>query len=314
MRIVCLCLVLQLVPSIAFSDEPIVPIVAPEGLQQAKVSLGKKLFFETRLSADGSISCASCHDLDFGGVDNNIASIGIDGKKGSMNAPTVFNSALNFRQFWNGRVKTLEEQVPFPLQDKLEMGNTWNNVLRFLQQDEDYNVSFERIYDDGVTQDNVTNAIAEFERSLTLVDSRFDLYLKGDASAISADEKKGYQLFKDYGCVACHQGAALGGNMFQKFGVLENYFVDRDRAIQTVDLGRFNQTNNEEDKYVFKVPSLRMVMQTAPYFHDGSEQSLDEVIKIMAKYQLGREIPDADIRFIKRFFNTLAGVYQGQAW
>ena len=235
-------------------------------------------------------------------------------KKSAINVPTVFNRALNFRQFWDGRVKTLEEQVSFPLQDKSEMGNTWGNVLHVLQQDEKYGLSFERIYNNGVTQGNVANVIAEFERSLTLVDSRFDLYLKGDVSAISADEKEGYLRFKDYGCVACHQGAGLGGNMFQKFGVVGNYFVDRNRTIQAVDLGRFNQTEKEEDKYVFKVPSLRMVTQTAPYFHDGSVQSLNEVIKIMAKYQLGRDMPESDICLIKAFLNTLAGSYQGQIW
>jgi len=140
------------------------------------------------------------------------------------------------------------------------------------------------------------------------------MYLKGDTSAISADEKKGYQLFKDYGCIACHQGAGVGVNMFQKFGVMGNYFVDRKRTIQQVDLGRFNLTHKEEDKYVFKVPSLRLVTQTAPYFHDGSVQSLDEAIKIMGKYQLGRDIPEQDILLIKAFLNTLAGSYQGQTW
>ena len=300
--------------SSAQANEPLLPVEQPSALDEDKIALGKLLFHEEKLSIDGSISCASCHDLDFGGVDNNAVSIGANGKKGIINAPTVFNRALSFRQFWDGRVKTLEEQVSFPIQDDAEMANTWDNVLQFLQQDKNYRLSFRRIYKDGVTKSNVSNAIAEFERSLTLVDARFDMYLKGNESAISIDEKKGYELFKDYGCVACHQGVGVGGNMFQKFGVMGNYFVDRKRPIEQVDLGRFNLTHKEEDKHVFKVPSLRLVTQTAPYFHDGSVQSLDEAIKIMGKYQLGREIPEQDILLIKAFLSTLIGSYQGQTW
>lgn len=309
-----LLLIVTFFVSSAQASEPLLPVEQPLALDKDKIALGKRLFHEEKLSVDGSISCASCHDLDFGGVDNIAVSIGVNDAEGGINAPTVFNSALSFRQFWDGRVKTLEEQVSFPIQDKTEMANTWDNVLQFLQQDDNYRLLFRRIYKDGVTKANVANAIAEFERSLTLVGARFDMYLKGDVSAISADEKKGYLLFKDYGCVACHQGAGVGGNMFQKFGVMGNYFVDRKRPIAQVDLGRFNLTHKEEDKHVFKVPSLRLVTQTAPYFHDGSIQSLDEAIKIMGKYQLGREIPEQDILLIKAFLGTLVGSYQGQTW
>ncbi len=292
------------------ASEPILPVQPPQGLDMEKVKLGRMLFHEPRLSADGSISCASCHHLESGGVDHLATSLGIDEQEGDLNAPTVFNSALNFRQLWNGRAKTLEEQVSFPIQDSKEMANTWDHVLQFLRQDKVYASLFHALYDDGVTVANVSHAIAEFERSLTLPGSRFDQYLQGDASALTEDEKKGYGLFKDYGCVACHQGEAVGANMFQKFGVFGNYFDTRKQPMTQADLGRFLVTGDPEDKHVFKVPSLRMVIQTAPYFHDGSVPTLDEAIRMMGKYQLGRDIPEKDIALIKAFLATLAGVYK----
>ncbi|MDQ6981032.1 MAG: cytochrome c peroxidase [Ghiorsea sp.] len=313
MRMVCLCFLLLAMPSLAFSNEPIVPIVAPTGLNQAKVSLGERLFFETQLSADGNISCASCHDLELGGMDGLRFPIGVYGKVGDMNTPTVFNAALNFKQFWDGRADSLEAQMDGPILRGREMGNTWKQVVSFLRDDPVYHELFQTIYNTAITPEHVRDAMAEFERSLTLEGSRFDQYLQGKLQAISAEEKAGYKLFKSYGCVACHQGAGVGGNMFQKLGVMKAYFT-QEKGIEPHDLGRFNVTQNPKDKFVFKVPSLRMVVLTAPYFHDGSVATLFEAIKLMGRHQLGREIPDDDVKLIEVFLHTLPGLYQDKAW
>lgn len=290
--------------------EPIQPIPQTVRIDARKVDLGDRLFHDERLSGDNSISCAHCHALDQGGVDGIRHSFGVEGREGPINSPTVFNSGLNFVQFWDGRAVTLEDQVEGPVHAGKEMDSNWSQVIQKLSADKKYPGDFKAIYRDGMTSENIKNAIAEFERSLNTPNSRFDRYLRGEADAISDDEKTGYTLFKDYGCVACHQGSNVGGNMYQTFGVMGNYFKDRG-SVTKVDYGRYNVTGNEKDRYVFKVPSLRLVTLTAPYFHDGSEEKLEDAIKVMAKYQLGRKIPDEDIRLIIIFLHTLAGEYNG---
>jgi len=314
LRIVMSCFFVFTFYGQVFASEPILPIVAPNHLNDAKVTLGEQLFHEAGLSADGQVSCATCHDLSLGGVDRLSFSIGVYGKHGDMNAPTVFNSALSFRQFWDGRATSLEEQTEGPITNPREMANTWANVITFLQQDALYKDAFQSIYSTGITRESIKDAIVEFERSLTLAGSRFDQYLKGDTKAISDAEEQGYKLFKNYGCVACHQGVAVGGNMFQKIGVMRDFFVGEKRKLHPHDLGRFNATGNPEDKFVFKVPSLRMVYLTPPYFHDGSVETLREAIQLMGKYQLGLDIPDEDVLLIEQFLHTLPGLYQGEAW
>ena len=297
-------------PSMA--SEPLLPVPEPEHLNVKQAALGNKLFHDSKLSVDGTISCASCHSLNRGGTDRLPHSFGVFGREGNINSPTVFNAALNFRQFWNGRALTLEEQIASPVTNTTEMGNTWENILAYVQSNASYQHDFSSLYSDGVTTKNIQHSIAEFERSLTLTNAPFDQYLLGDEQAISDEEKHGYQLFKDYGCVSCHQGAGVGGNMFQKFGVVGNYFKHHKLRVEDVDLGRFVLTHNPDDKHVFKVPSLRLVVLTAPYFHDGSAATLKEAIKIMAEYQLGRQIPDKDIASIQAFLATLVGEYQGE--
>ncbi|MDQ6984236.1 MAG: cytochrome c peroxidase [Ghiorsea sp.] len=298
----------------ALATEPILPIPAPSGLHNEKVALGKLLFYEKKLSADGQVSCATCHVLELGGMDGLQFSEGVFGRKTELNTPTIFNSALSFRQFWDGRAASLEEQLGGPIGGPKEMGSSWQQVTTFLQQNTVYKKGFQEIYRKGVTEANVRDAMAEFERSLTLSGSRFDQYLSGNEDAITAGEKKGYALFKSYGCVACHQGAAVGGNMFQKLGVMQNYFSHEKGDIHSHDEGRFKVTGKPEDKYVFKVPSLRMVSLTAPYLHDGSVPTLAGMIRLMGKYQLGQMIPDDDIMFIEQFLHTLPGLYEGEAW
>ena len=293
-------------------NEPIQPLpdVSELKLDPAKVELGQRLFHDTRLSGDDTVSCASCHGLQTGGVDQMPVSVGIGGAKGPINAPTVFNSGFSFRQFWDGRADTLETQAEGPVHNPLEMGSSWEQVLEKLGKDADYPQAFDALYKDGITGKNITDAIATFERSL-VTPSRFDDYLKGDAAAISADEKKGYELFKNYGCVACHQGRNAGGNMYQYFGVMGNYFEDRGN-ITEADYGRYNVTGKDEDKFMFKVPSLRNIALTAPYFHDGSAKTLEEAVGIMIKYQLGRMVPEEDKALIVKFLHTLTGREQEQ--
>ncbi|MDQ6989666.1 MAG: cytochrome-c peroxidase [Mariprofundaceae bacterium] len=292
-----------------WADEPILPVTMIPNLDAEQIELGKALFHETKLSVDNTVSCASCHSLETGGVDGLRRSLGVEGREGDINTPTVLNSALSFRQFWNGRAASLEEQINGPLTNPKEMGNTWQQAIATLKQDPAYVAAFGEIFDDGITAVNIRQSLAEFERSLTLSNARFDAYLKGDENAINPQEKQGYQLFKSYGCVACHQGVAVGGNMYQQFGIMNDYFADRGTAITQADLGRYTVTGDVDDQHVFKVPSLRQVAQTAPYFHDGSAETLAEAIQVMGYYQLGRTLPAADVALIESFLRSLAGSY-----
>jgi cytochrome c peroxidase len=208
-------------------------------------------------------------------------------------------------QHWNGRAASLEEQIDIPVKGKSGMGSNWPEIISKLSQDQDYLRIFSALYPDGLQSRNIKDAIATFERSLA-TPSRFDRHLKGDANAISADEKKGYALFKSYGCIACHQGTNVGGNMFQRFGVMGNYFEDRG-GITKADYGRYNITGREEDRFVFRVPSLRNVALTPPYFHDGSAKTLEAAIGVMAQYQLGAILPDQDRDLIIKFLQSLTG-------
>lgn len=300
--------------SLAFAQtgEPIKPIPVDQKLDPKKVALGERLFNDKRLSKDNSTSCASCHNLTRGGVDRLSASLGINGAKGDINAPTVFNSSLNFRQFWNGRANSLEEQAEGPIHNPKEMGSNWAEVLAKLNQDSALTTQFKEIYPNGVQSKNILEAIAIFERSLTTPNSRFDKYLRGEKNAVNADEVKGYELFKSYGCVACHQGVNVGGNMFQTFGVLGDYFGKRGN-VTSADMGRYNVTKNEADKHVFKVPSLRNVALTAPYFHDGTAKTLPDAVDVMFKYQLGRTASQQDKDLIVKFLHTLTGEYKGKS-
>jgi cytochrome c peroxidase len=286
-------------------DEPIKPLPAKLNLDARKVSLGKLLFHDKRLSKDNSLSCASCHEISKGGVDGQQFATGIKGQLGPINTPTVLNSGLNFRQFWNGRAATLEEQAAGPVHNPGEMGSNWQEVFGKLGHDQAFMTQLKAVYPDGLQARNIQEAIATYERSL-ITPSRFDRYLLGEPSAIQEDEKQGYQLFKNYGCVACHQGMGVGGNMYQSFGVLGNYFKDKGK-ITDADLGRFAVTKNELDRHVFKVPSLRNVELTAPYFHDGSAKTLEEAIDVMFRYQLGRTAPATDKALIVKFLKTLTG-------
>ncbi|MEB0044999.1 MULTISPECIES: cytochrome-c peroxidase [unclassified Pseudomonas] len=292
-------------------DEPLKPLPAVPQQDPQRVELGRRLFNEPRLSVNNSLACASCHRLDSGGADNKAFSIGFNGQPVAINTPSVFNASLNFRQFWNGRASTLEAQVHEVVQSPNEMGSNWEHVVQTLSADPTYHAAFAKAYSDGVTVGNVQNALATYERTLLSSHSRFDQYLLGDTDILSTDEKYGYQRFKDYGCISCHQGVNIGGNMFQKFGVMGDYFKARGNLTES-DLGRYLVTRDEEDRNVFKVPSLRNVAVTAPYFHDASANTLEEAVDVMFKFQLGR-MPSADDKaLIVKFLKTLTGEWEGK--
>jgi len=291
-------------------DEPLRALPATIKLDERKVELGRRLFAEPRLARDNSVSCASCHDFSHGGADPRARSTGVGGAVGAANAPSVFNAGFNFRQLWNGSAASLEEFVDRLIKNPKVFDSAWPEVVGKLNHDGDFAAEFRAVYPDGITGKNIVDSIATFTRSL-ITPSRFDRYLRGDAAAISQEELQGYVKFKSYGCVACHQGMNVGGNMFQKFGVMGDYFQQRGN-ITPADLGRFNVTQREIDKYVFKVPSLRNVELTAPYFHDGSAPTLEAAVEVMFKYQLGRSAPPEDKALIVKFLKTLTGERQPQ--
>ncbi|AXS81500.1 cytochrome-c peroxidase [Dechloromonas sp. HYN0024] len=293
--------------------DALLPLPPVPALPEEKVALGKRLFFDQRLSHDNSLACAGCHDLARGGSDRLPAAIGIAGARGSVNTPTVFNAALNFVQFWDGRASTLEEQAAGPVHNPLEMASSWAEVIPKLKLDSDYRRAFQQLYPEGMSGQSIVDAIATYERTLLTPNSPFDRFLRGEKSALSPRELDGYRHFLEYGCASCHQGVLIGGNMYQRFGVMGDYFRDRPVArLIPADLGRFNVTGREEDRHVFKVPSLRNVAVTAPYFHDGSADTLEKAVVIMGRYQLGRELSEIDVQAIVAFLRTLTGEWEGQ--
>ncbi|MBX7194781.1 MAG: cytochrome-c peroxidase [Sandaracinaceae bacterium] len=281
------------------------PLPTPE-VAMSKVLLGRRLFHDTRLSGDGTLSCASCHSLDTGGAEHRATSQGINGQIGPINAPTVLNSGLNFVQFWDGRAADLQAQAAGPVANPGEMGASWETVVATLGASEADRTEFSAIYPDGVTQANITDAIAEYERSLA-TPSRFDAFLRGDQSALSADEQRGWATFQEVGCTACHRGPNVGGGMYQRMGLVRNYFELRGTPLTDADNGRFNVTHDENDRHRFKVPTLRNIELTAPYFHDGSQTELAGAVRIMGQVQLNRDLTDAQVTDIVAFLRSLTG-------
>lgn len=281
--------------------EPLLPLPRAPDLDPDRVALGRRLFHDPLLSRDGKVSCASCHDLVRGGGDGRRFSVRSGGALAPVNTPTVLNASLSFRWSWNGRAASLEEQVELAGHEELDL--TVEEMAQRIAADSFYRERFERLYD-AAGPEQVLDALVAFQRTL-LTPSRFDRFLRGDRSALSAAEREGYALFKSLGCAACHQGAGVGGNMFQRFGVLGDYFGDRGDVTEA-DLGRYAVTGREEDRHVFKVPSLRNVALTPPYFHDGATETLDDAIRIMARYQLGRDLEDREVARIAEFLGSLS--------
>lgn len=288
------------------TEAAIVPVPLNHGQPAAKVALGKRLFHEPRLSGDDSVSCATCHPIERGGADGLQFSRGVGGHEGLANAPTVINSRFNLAQFWDGRVLTLEEQIDEPIHNPIEMAASWPKIIEELDADSDYSEAFKKLYSEGPAPSHVRNAIATYVRTLISINSPFDRWLRGENPALDPRVISGYQLFLDYGCAACHNGVNVGGNMYAYLGAYDDYFAERG-DLRRADLGRYNVTGNQDDRFVFKVPSLRMAASTGPYFHDGSANSLERAITTMARFQLGRDIPEKDVHLLAEFIESLQG-------
>lgn len=293
--------------------EPVRPIDQVFDVDQAKAALGSALFHDTRLSVDNTVSCASCHALETAGVDNHQYSHGVDDQLGGVNAPTVYNAVYNFVQFWDGRAKTLADQAAGPPLNPIEMASeSFDQIIAKLNADKKFAKEFKAVYPDGFTQANITDAIEEFERTLITPDSRFDKWLRGDDSAITPDELAGYELFKTYNCATCHVGPNLGGQSYELMGLRRHYFADRGMELTHEDNGRYKETQEERDRHRFKVPGLRNVEHTWPYYHDGTRHTLEEAVLDMGKYQSGVDLTEAEVDLITAFLLTLTGEYQGQ--
>ncbi|MCI6493190.1 MAG: cytochrome-c peroxidase [Bacteroidales bacterium] len=292
--------------------EKIVPIETIS-TDSAKVALGNILFHDTRLSVNNTISCASCHDLKTAGVDNEDVSDGVFDLEGGVNAPTVFNSVYNFVQFWDGRAETLAKQAAGPPLNPVEMGcQSFDEIVAKLVCDKEMVKMFNAIYPEGITEETITDAIAEFEKTLVTPDSRFDKYLKGDQTAINDQEKAGYDLFLATGCATCHNGPILGGQSYELMGVKADYFAERGKELTNEDNGRFKETQCERDRHRFKTPGLRNVALTWPYYHDATRATLEEAVRDMGKYQSGVKLSQSQISDMVAFLNTLTGEFEGQ--
>ncbi len=292
-----------------FGELPLVADNKENPVTNEKVALGKALYFDTILSKNKTQSCNTCHNLDTYGVDNLPTSPG-DGKgtMGGRNSPTVLNAALHISQFWDGREPDVEAQAGGPVLNPVEMGmSSEKEVEDRLSKVDKYKEMFDKAFPkdkEAITYDNMKKAIGAFERKL-LTPSKFDDYLAGNDNALNTLEKEGLTLFMDKGCIACHAGNALGGNIYQKFGIYADYWTLT--KSKKIDKGRFDVTKNEADMYVFKSQSLRNIAKTYPYFHDGSVKELDEAVKIMGKTQLNIDFKDNEVKALVAYLNTLTG-------
>ncbi len=300
----------------AYNFEQIEPVPLTINLPPETVELGRQLFYSTILSADNSTACASCHQLDKAGADARKFPLNMKAQIAPINTPTIFNSAFNYAQFWDGRYDSLEDVIAEPFHKLLNVSSDWPEIITRLRADSHYQELFQQIFpDDGVNRRNAIHSLAVYVRSLVTPNSRFDQYLfskkkASDAEILNTHEREGYALFINFGCISCHQGVNIGGNMFQRFGVFDGYF--KNRKLVKSDLGRYNVSDLEEDRYVFKVPSLRNVAVTAPYFHDGSVDTLENAVLIMGRYQLGRQLSEDELRYLIAFLKSLTGQWQGK--
>ena len=294
------------------ANEPVRPIDKSLDFDPEKAALGFALFHDTRLSVDNTVSCASCHALETAGVDNHQYSHGVNDQMGGVTAPTVFNAVYNFVQFWDGRAATLADQAAGPPLNPVEMASeSFDQIVAKLNADRKFAKAFAKVYPDGLTQANITDAIEQFERTLVTPDSRFDKWLLGDDSALADNELNGYELFKEYSCATCHAGPNLGGLSYELMGLRRDYFADRGMELTNEDNGRFKETQHERDRHRFKVPGLRNVEHTWPYYHDGTRETLEEAVRDMAIYQSDVELTEAQINDIAAFLKTLTGEYNG---
>lgn len=294
------------------AGEPVRPIAHQLEHDPFKAILGTVLFNDDRLSVDNTVSCASCHEIRTGGVDNKQYSEGVGGQLGGVNAPTVFNAAYNFVQFWDGRAATLAEQAAGPPLNPVEMASaSFDEIIAKLNADKGMVSLFKRAYPEGFTQKTITDAIAQYELTLITPNSPFDKWLRGDDQAISPEQLEGYELFKKYDCATCHAGPNLGGLSYELMGLRRPYFEDRGLEMTIEDDGRFKVTQQERDRHRFKVPGLRNVELTWPYFHDGTRATLEDAVRDMGLYQSDVELTQQEITKITSFLKTLTGEFKG---
>jgi cytochrome c peroxidase len=291
------------IPTLSAAQELIQPIKPPAQINLGMVELGKKLYFDPRLSKSGFISCNSCHNLSMGGTDNIPTSIGDQWNQGPINAPTVLNSSMNLAQFWDGRAADLKAQAGGPIANPGEMGFTHNLAVGMLSTIPQYVREFKMVFGtDKIDIDQVTTAIAEFEKTLVTPNSRFDQWLLGKKDALNDQEMAGYKLFKESGCIGCHNGPAVGGASFQKMGIFAPY----KGKVEGIE-GRSAVTGKDIDRMNFKVPTLRNVEMTYPYFHDGAANTLPEAVDVMGRLQLGKKFTADENAKIVSFLKTLTG-------
>ena len=293
------------------ANEPVRPIDQTLEYDSAKAALGFALFHDARLSVDNTVSCASCHSLKTAGVDNKQYSEGVNNQLGGVNAPTVYNAVYNFVQFWDGRAQTLADQAAGPPLNPVEMASeSFDQIIAKLKSDKQFAKEFTAVYPDGLTAANITDAIEQFERTLITPNSAFDKWLRGDDSAITAEQFTGYELFKKYDCATCHVGPNLGGLSYELMGLRRHYFSERGLELTNEDNGRFKETALERDRHRFKVPGLRNVELTWPYYHDGTRKTLEDAVRDMGLYQSGVELTDAEVASIVDFLKTLTGEFK----
>jgi cytochrome c peroxidase len=286
-------------------DGSIYPLRRPSGLDERKVALGEAMYHDVRLSGDNTISCASCHDLSKGGTDNEPVSTGVGGQLGGINAPTTFNAVHNLAQFWDGRAPDLAAQADGPPNNPIEMATNWDEVIAKLSRDQAVVEAFEEAY--GVLDDAaIRDAIANYEATLVTPNDGLDRYLTGDEQGLTEEQQAGWALFQEVGCNTCHVGPAMGGGSYEKMGLHGNYMADRGNPTDA-DLGRFSVTGDEHDKAHFKVPTLRNVTLTYPYYHDGSCETLEQAVRKMGHYERGRELTDSEVAQIVAFLGALVG-------
>ncbi|PKG56893.1 cytochrome-c peroxidase [Shewanella sp. GutDb-MelDb] len=266
--------------------------------QKPHIALGLRLFLDSQLSSNGEVSCESCHHIYDNGAEDIRVSKGVKGE-GHRNSPTVFNIGLNTRFFWDGRANSLHEQIDGPIHNPLEMNSNWGDIVARLSNQASYQSAFAKHYDEGITEHTIKDALITFMMQLNTPDAPFDRYLKGEPEALSQVAVLGWQKFQSLGCIYCHQGRNIGGNLFQKFGSVQSV------TALNADLGRYEQTRDTNDKYVYRVPSLRNVAITPPYFHDGRSETLEEAVVVMAKVQLGKDLEAKTVVELIAFLDAL---------
>jgi cytochrome c peroxidase len=302
----------EFVDNSSFGDQPIEPLPLTVDFDAARAALGELLFAEPRLSGDSQVACTDCHHEGHGLADDKPHSSVTGRPDSAVNSPTMYNVRFLYKLSWGGKFESLESHIDALMVNPKIMASSWELATKHLSEVAAYRSRFASVFADGLTPSNVRLSILDYERSLVTPNAPFDRYLRGNEQAVSPEVKRGYAMFKSYGCSSCHQGVAIGGNLFERFGVLRDFFADRGH-FDNADLGRFNVTQRDQDRFVFRVPSLRNVALTAPYFHDGSAATLEQAVTDMANYQLGRDLPEQDRSALVAFLRSLTGEYRGKS-